>query len=322
MRNLLTVITLIGALGLVTPADLTAKDFWFEYQRVLETGPEAVLSLNFISGDLTITSSDDDRIIIEARKQVHAVSMDEAQLVADHIEIKVKHDNNKVDIETNYLRMRNRAQSFWSKVLGTGGEDSYGQVHWDIKVPTGCNITVVNTGGKINISNIVGDIDIRTSSAEIDLMSIEGAVTVANSSGYTVGELIFGPVVVRQAQGRVSLQFVEGDIKVKSGSANIDIRQDRGALDLSTSSGDIDIQTDLDSSRDFFVATESGHIILSIPETSSGDLRIESQTGDIKTEMPIAIESMSRKQLKGTFGFGGIKINLTSISGDVTVAQF
>ncbi len=322
MRQLALLLALSGLVISVAPSESQAKDYWFDFQRVVETGPEARLSLNFVSGDLTIVSSEDDRVVIEAAKRVHAVSMEEAQLVADHIEIKIKHDKNKVDVTANYLRMRNRGQSFWSKVLGTGGEDSFGEVNWTIRVPADCHIHIVNTSGSMEIGNIRGDLDIRSSAADIVLSSIEGAVNIENSAGVTRGELLFGPVTIRQAQGEIDLNFIEGDIKVKSSIAGIAIRQDRGALDLTTSSGNVDIQTNLDSSREYFVQTESGNIRLSIPETSSGDLRIDSKTGEIRTDIPIAIKSMTHKQVEGVFGFGGVKINLTSISGDVTVAQF
>jgi DUF4097 and DUF4098 domain-containing protein YvlB len=320
-RALLTIL-LSGLLLVSSAGDILAKDYWFQYQRVVETGPEAELELNYISGNLEITTTDREAIIIDAAKRVSAVSMDEAQLVADHIEIKVARDNHRVSASTHYLRMRNRGQSFWSKVLGTGGEDAYGEVNWKIQVPPTCRITVVCTSGRISIAHLIGDVAIRSSSSDIEVNSIEGSLTVENSSGTTRGELIFGPVVVRQAQGKIDLNFVEGDIRIKSSTADIDIRQDRGALDLTTSAGNVAIQTNLDSSRDFFVRTESGDITLSIPETSSGDLRIESQTGDIRTDIPIAIHSMSHRQVDGTFGYGGVKISLTSISGDVTVAQF
>jgi len=299
-----------------------AKEFQFEYQKILSTGQDAELTLSYISGTLSLTQSDDDRVIIEARKRVSAVNSDEAQMAADHIEIMVEQSGRKVTVNTNYLRMRNQSRTFWSKVLGSGGEDAFGEVDWDIRVPVGSKVSVVNTGGTVKISHLVGDMEIRSSAADIELLSIEGAVSVENSSGSVTGELLFGTVDIRQALGRIDLKFIEGDIRVKSSSANIAIRQDQGALDLTTASGNVDIQTNLNSSRDYFVATESGHIRLTIPETSSGDLRIESQTGDIKTEIPITIKSMSRKQVEGSFGFGGVKINLTSVSGDVTVAQF
>ncbi len=317
--------TIWAGLLLVTAAFIPnagAEDFSFDYQKILNIGADAQLTLSFVSGDVSVVQSEDDRLVIDARKRVNAATLDEAQLVADHIEIRVAKDDKKVGVTANYLRLKNNSRTFWSKVLGKGGDDAYGNVDWDIKIPVGGKVTIINTGGKIKIDHIVGDVDVRSSASEIELLSIEGSVKVENLSGFTTGELLFGTVDVRQTFGRIDLKFVEGDIRIKSSTAGISIRQDEGALDLTTQSGDVDIQTNLNSARDCFVATESGHIRLMIPETSSGDLRIESQTGDIKTDMPITIKSMSRKQVEGTFGFGGVKINLTSVSGDVTVAQF
>jgi DUF4097 and DUF4098 domain-containing protein YvlB len=322
VRNPLLFIFLVGLALVVSPSVSQAKDFWFDFQRIVETGPDAELELHYIDGDLEIIGTDEDRIVIDARKRVEAVGMDDAQWVADHIEIKVEEHENRVDVATNYLRMRDRDASFWSKLLGKGGSDPFGEVNWVIHVPIGCKITVVNTSGRMNIHNIRGDLNIRTSSSELTLNSIEGEMEIENSYGKTTGELLFGPVTVRQAQGKIDLEFVEGDIRIKSSSADITVRQDRGAIDLTTSAGNVDIQTALDSSRDFFVSTESGNINLTIPETSSGDIRIESETGDIHTDIPIAIKSMTRKQVEGTFGLGGVNVHLTSISGDVTVAQF
>ena len=131
-----------------------------------------------------------------------------------------------------------------------------------------------------------------------------------------------GPVMIRQPMGKIDLEWVEGDIRIKSSTARIKIRQERGALDLTTTTGSVEVQTNLDCIRDSFVETESGNIHLMIPETSSGQLKIASDMGNIKTEIPISVKSMSKNKLVGEFGTGGVKINLISTTGDVTVAQF
>ncbi len=313
---------LLTLMVFLAPNSLCAKEFRFDYQKILQTGREAELDLTYVSGNLEVISTDGDRVIIEAVKKVNAVSMDEAEMVADHIEIKVLHDKKKVKVVTNYLQMRNRSQSFWQKVLGVGGSDSFGEVDWRVQVPQGCRISICNTSGAVSISHIEGNVDIRSSSADIQLLSVEGDVNVEAAAGTTVGELLFGSVTVRQAQGRIDLKFVEGDIRIKAASADIEVHQDRGSIDLSTTTGDARVQTNLDSSRDYFFETETGNLSVTIPETSSGNIRIESQTGDIQTDMPIAIKSMNRRQLEGSFGSGGVKVSLISISGDVTIAQF
>ncbi|HUV30831.1 MAG TPA: DUF4097 family beta strand repeat-containing protein [Acidobacteriota bacterium] len=317
-------LTLIVSLALCLAVDPAVKgeEYTFDYQRIIEPEGPLTFELTYIEGDLTVTASDDGRLVIEAVKKVQAVSKEEAEAVQAHIEIRLEVSGDRAKVTTNYLQMRNRGRSFWQKVLGLSGSDAFGEVDWSIALPEGCDFVVTNTGGKIDISHVRGAVTIRSSASDITLSSLEGPVRVENSSGNTRGDLLFGDIEVRQAQGEIDLQFVEGDIRIKSTSAAINIRQDRGAIDLTTSTGSVDIETSLDSRRDFFVETESGNINLVIPRTSSGMLDITSETGEIRTEIPIAVKSMTRKQIVGEFGLGGVKVSLSSTSGDVTVAQF
>jgi hypothetical protein len=55
---------------------------------------------------------------------------------------------------------------------------------------------------------------------------------------------------------------------------------------------------------------------------SAGIFHLETQTGDIRTEVPVAVTSILRNGLVGEFGEGGPKIRLMSSSGNVTVARF
>ena len=299
-----------------------AKEYTFQFQRIIETKNAPEFSLTLVNGDVAIVGGEDNRLIIEAVKKVHAVSMDEAAVVADHIEIRVDRSGDKVDVSTNYLRMMNRSPSFWEKVLGMGGSESYGEVDYTITVPIGANIQIVNTAGKMTVQNVSGNLSLRSSAADISLNAVEGNIDIDNNSGETKGDLLFGSVQVRQAMGTVDLKWVEGDIRLKAKTADVAIHQERGSLDVFSSSGSIKIKTNLDSGRDYFVQTVSGDIEFLVPEIASGRLDITSEMGDIKTEVPVAIESYSRQGLIGQFGRGGVKISLQSGSGDVSVAQF
>ena len=315
-------ILMFVSLLLLTAVSAGAKQYTFDYQRILDVGDKLELELNCINGRVEIVGNDTGRLIINAVKKIKAVDMDEAAVVADHIEIKINQSGDKVTVNTNYLRMIDRSTSFWEKILGVGGSDSFGDVDFVIAVPENCKVTISKTSGKIKVSYVQGDINIHSSGSDIELASIEGAVTIDNNAGETSGELLFGPITIRQPMGVINLGWIEGDIRVKSSTAKINIRQERGALDLTTTTGSVEIQTNLESLHDSFVETESGHIHLLIPETSSGTLNIASDMGNIKTEMPISIKSMTKNKLVGEFGEGGVKLNLTSTTGDVTVAQF
>lgn len=313
---------LLFLIFLLAPFGLSAKEYTFQYQRVLDTEEKTNFRLTLVNGDVAITGTDDNRLIVEAVKKVHAVSMDEAAIVADHIEIRVTQSGKNVDVATNYLRIINRSPSFWEKVLGIGGTDSYGEVNYTIQVPIGTSIEVVNTSGNFTVRNVQGNVTLQSSASNIDLNAVEGAIEIDNAAGETRGDLLFGPVMIRQPMGKIRLQWVEGDIRIKSKAADIFVQQERGSLDVSNAAGSIKIKTNLDSGRDYFVETVSGSIEFMVPETSSGKLEISSDMGDIRTDIPVAIESYSRQGLIGKFGLGGVTISLRSGSGDVTVAQF
>lgn len=299
-----------------------AEEYSFDFHRVFETTGEVTLDLTYLEGDLIITGNNYDELVVDGKKRVNAVNLEEAELIQDHIEIKAKQSGDKVEVSTNYLRVRDRGRSFWDKVLGRGGSSSFGKVDWTISVPDNCNIIVTNTTGKIEISQQRGSVSIQSSASDIILTSLEGNVSVENGSGKTTGDLIFGDVEIRQPQGEIDLKWIEGNVRLKSSSADIKLLQEAGSIDLTTSTGKVDIRTNLDSSRDFVVRTETGSINLVIPESSSGMLDIRSESGEIRSEIPIAIKSMSHQKVVGEFGFGGVKVSLSSISGDVTVAQF
>jgi len=318
----------------------TAAEFTFDYQKLLDVEKPISLTLNYVQGDVTISRSESGRLVIEAVKIVRASNREEAEEVADHIEIKVGHSGDRVTINTNFLRMVNRSSSFWSKLLGAG-DDSFGTISYRILLPVAADIELNGSAGSVDITGNVGSVRINTGVAEainvsdnfgpvsiisdaahVKLSSIEGELVIQNGSGITRGEFLMGPVTVRQPRGEIDLQWVEGDITVKSQSGKIHIKQLRGAADLLTSSGQVEIETELDSPSQYTVETTSGEIFFSVPVTASGKLDIETRAGEIKTEMPVAIKSMTRNRLEGEFGGGGAKVVLMSSTGDVTVAQF
>lgn len=303
MLRLKTISVLIAFL-LISAIPLFAAEYSFEYQKIVDITEPLSIKLNMFQGKVTVTGNQSDKVIIEAVKIIRASNRDEAEEVADHIEIKVSPDNNQINIETNYLKMINRSSSFWNKLFGTSGSEAYGRVDYVISVPPRTSL------------------DITGMEADIDVSSVEGNVSVQNSSGQFHGEYIYGKVTVSQPVGVINLDWIEGDIRVKSNSSRIRIKQLKGAIDLVSYSGEVHIETDLNSPHDYFVETTSGSVIFSVPNSAAGKLKIETETGKIATEVPVVVQSVSRKKIVGTFGDGGPTINITSTTGDVDVNQF
>ena len=322
MLRILRIAILITAFCLGAGDPALAKNFAFESQKVFAVDDNTELELNYFEGDLQISSHKVNRIVIKATRKVSAVGMDEARELAENIVLKTDQSRHKITINTSFLRKIDRNSSLWKKLFGGDTDNPYGTIDFEILVPENCSINVSNNSGNISVSNLRSSVRIRSSASDIHLSGIEGPVTVDNASGKTAGEMLFGPVTLFQPLGEISLEWIEGDIRIKSTSAKIDIRQEKGSIDLVNTTGPIKIQTNLFSSQDNFVTTESGDVRVMVPVTSSGQLAIASELGNIKTDMPIKIKSVSRKQLVGEFGDGGVTFHVNSTTGDISVAQF
>lgn len=334
------------------------KVYRYEYQKIIKVEPGLEISVNNPNGTVTLVTNPDGRLRVDAVKKVYAESQQEAEFVADHIQVSVTDVTGHFTIEPRFLQIQNRSPSFWQKLLGKGSEASNGSVDFVISVPPECNVDINNPQGNIEVSglrgsvaatgnlgnlevrDILGDVTVATSSGSVAVKDIEGRVyikangadvtffslngdlEIRNSSGKATGEYLIGDLTVTQQVGEVDVSHIEGDIRIKAASAEVRVIQNFGALDVSTETGDIDITTELNSSKDYFVETVSGSIRFKVPEASGGEVRLEAGSCEIDTQIPIAIESFSRTRVSGSFGSGGPKISLATTSGDIVLGEY
>ena len=301
---------------------ISAKEYSFRDEKVYAVGENPRLELNYHEGNVEISSHDIDRVVIRTTRRVNAVGMEEGRKIADNMVMKVERERSSLIVNTGFMEKPEDNPSFWNKLLGTAQDNPNGAIDFEILVPENCDVVISNNTGAMRLSNLRGSIDLRSSSSDIQLNTIEGEVTVNNASGNTTGDLIYGPVMIHQPMGKIELNWIEGDIKIKSSSASISIKQERGAVDLISASGSVDVRTNLLSSRDNFISTESGDVNLVVSRSASASLDIASDLGNVKTDIPITITSVSGRRLVGEFGDRGVTIHVTSSTGDVSVAQY
>ncbi len=278
-------------------------EFNYDFHKSIEIKKPVFVNLELVKGSVTVVGTDDGHLVIEATKIVRASSIEEADELSAHIEIKVYEDGDKVVVLTNYLDLLNRKPSFWQKILG-GGSEVISEVSYKISLPFNCGISI------------------KAMDADVELANVESPVFIEKSTGHIKGEFIIGPVTITQPMGQIDLQWVEGDIAISSQSSSVTIRQTKGAIKLSSYNGNIDIQTELDSATEYLVETSTGNINFAVPFTASGSLELACETGQFSSQIPVEINSMVRNRITGTFGGGGTKVRLNSNSGSVVLAQF
>ena len=149
--------------------------------------------------------------------------------------------------------------------------------------------------------------------------SVRFEVRVPRSVSYNFDSFssVSGNVDVSGVTGRLHASAVSGDVRVKnvSGSANV-----------SSVSGDVEVEVgQLDGSDDMKFASVSGDVVVKMPSSLDADVDISSMTGSIKTDFPIEVREErhgTRTYARGRLGSGSRRINMSSVSGDLSLNRF
>ncbi len=319
VRQLILATIVLISIGL---SSSRAGEYAFGLDSTLLVADDPHIKLDWLAGDVVVRVGSTDAIRIEAIRRIDALTHREAAEIAEQLPIRIHRQGNKVTLGADYLRIEKRRGGFWNKLLGKAETQVFARIDWQLTVPPSTSLEIAVETGRVAVDGLRGDVSINAELTEIAVASLEGSLDINATSSVTDISLVIGDVTIRQTSGDANLALIEGDIRIRTQAADITVGQERGALDIETKSGDVDVSTALDSERDLFIVTESGNITLEVPEYASGDLHIKSGVGDITTEMPLRIEDVSRREISGQFGHGGILVELRSGSGKVTIAQF
>ena len=103
-------------------------------------------------------------------------------------------------------------------------------------------------------------------------------------------------------------------IDVNSFSAGVQVTGVDGDQRLKAFSGDLTV----DGARGPFVAeTFSGKIEVGLDAGINGDLDFDTFSGNLRTTLPLTLESTSKRHVKAKLGAGGSELKLKTFSGDV-----
>ncbi len=157
------------------------------------------------------------------------------------------------------------------------------------------DLLIVSTSGDVNIAleeeQLLGKLDVRTTSGDIEANVFTQDMTVASTSGDV------------EVEGRIN------QLGVNTISGDIDVRADVKNMTFKAISGDVDLRFDSEEIRDVRGSTISGDIDIELPD-GMGFMEIHTQTrsGDVTTRCH-------------TNGYGPtVTGSVTTMSGDITIS--
>ena len=134
-------------------------------------------------------------------------------------------------------------------------------------------------------------------------------------TGAVDASTLSGDVEAQGLDGRVGFNSVSGDLTMADGSVE--------KLDAKTVSGRVTADIELDKGAALRVATISGEVAIRLPSEASTRVELRSTTGRVQSEFDglTASRSPGASTLTGTLGSGAGRLQVTTVSGQVTLLE-
>lgn len=220
-------------------------------------------------------------------------------------------------------------------ISGGSGLDAHADLR--IEVPKGQSLNLYLGVGEVSATNVDGRLRLDTAAAAVTTKGTRGDLVIDVGSGAVEVNDAEGDVNVDTGSGGVDLLKIRGDqLLVDTGSggvsaADVQVRKlsvDTGsgsvelgmvkAKDVLVDTGSGGVQLDLIEAIDaLHVDTGSGGVTVRMPESTSAELSIETGSGSIRSDLPIAVTHKDRDSLRGRIGDGRGTIVIETGSGGV-----
>lgn len=251
-----------------------------------------------INGKIQVEQGPVHEIIVKSSLWVEGVENDEAQKIAEDVDIKIS-EGARVGItvkDRTYGASGSRhprldltlvvpdTRKFDYNISTTNGGISLVDVQavTDIALQTG--------RGNLYLSNVVGDVKGKTLNGRVELHNVTGKVDVETLGGKMIAMDIFGPVNLNTMIGDISVIHADDDIRTHTRNGNITVDGAYYKLQAESLNGQISVRSQV-IGGDWSIYSAVGEIDLKIPEIGDYSLKGSSGYGEIKTNLPFEIDN-------------------------------
>ncbi len=203
-------------------------------------------------------------------------------------------------------------------------DDAYLTLH----VPKGVRLIVDTVSAEITVTGVRGDQNLQTVSGEVGTQAfdapvtataVSGEITIAGNGGKAVvtTENVSGSSTVSGIRGSYTGEVVSGEIQASIAQAE--------RIEVSTVSGEIDVSAELTPTAQVEMESVSGTVTLKIKPPVNADFDIESFSGSIENCFGQKPRDTSKytpgSELNFTQGKGGARVELQTLSGEITICD-
>jgi lia operon protein LiaG len=342
MRGLALPALAVAVMVMAAPAEAQ------RVERFSITGNSAVV--HNLAGEITVAAGTGSAVVVEVTRGG-----------ADASRLRVAQDGNTVRVafpgdRVVYERMGPRSRSSFSvradgslaggmrarqvTVAGSGtGVRAWADVR--VLVPAGRNVQVHQGVGRLQVTNVTGQLQLRGHSVAVRTQGTRGELEVGVGSGTVEVRDAQGEVAVSTGSGAVTMAGVRGDeVTVETGSGAVtatDVRAQELTIEVGsgrvqaagitareievrTGSGAVELALAGDA-QNVTVDTGSGGVTLSVPASFGADVAVSTSSGGITVDVPVTRRQTTRDSFRGRIGDGNGRVEIETGSGGVRIRR-
>ena len=287
-------------------------------------------NLNVLSefGAIEIQTAEQEKVEVVITKASKSKLVGKVQEMLADFELAFKHEGSDVHIQGAF----GHGSEHWRKQLNLA------KIHFLITVPQHYNIDLNTANGDISVTNLTGDVRVRTSGGSLSLQSITGTVWGHTSGGSVEVVNITGDVQVRTSGGNLRLGAIQGFVSGRTSGGSIkgtncnggtDVRTSGGNIWLGgisenvnarTSGGSIQVVMKTQPQSECSLRTSGGAITCTLIPEVAVDVEAKTSGGRVSTDF--AVESViqgkvPKNRLEGRINGGGPLLKLRTSGGNI-----
>ncbi len=274
------------AAGLLIPGLLlcSAASAGDRIERHFKVDAHPVITIHNPNGTVTVRAWTKSDVMVVAKRATTEVEVDAEQT------------GNRVDVQTR-------------QVADTASPDDL-RTDFEISVPEDAELQIHNDAGGVNVSNVLGDMNVETIAAGVDLEDTAGYLTVK-----TVG----GAFQCLRCAGRLEVTSISGNFKL------IDLKS--YYVRAQTSEGNILFNGSFLPNATYVLKNYSGAIEVRFAPGDSFDLSATSLKGKVHNEANLTPSSHHHfvprfgNALFGSYNSGRARVELNSFDGTINILK-
>lgn len=223
--------------------------------------------------------------------------------------------------------------SFWPMFFGGGHQICHDgrcleyatwlrEIEYRVTVPDKLAADIETEGGAIEVRDLGGELNGRTSGGGITLEGGKGRASVHTSGGAIRIARSEGDVDASTSGGPIAIEGNLGRVRARTSGGPILIRDASGAVDASTSGGPVTASLIAQPKEECRLTTSGGGINVTLAKNIHMDLDATTSGGVVWTDFPIGFsQSRHSSQLRGPLNGGGPLLYLHTSGGGIVVRR-